>query len=89
MANISYVFTVGPGRANRYRVQFTSIEITSAAYGDMELWMVDTSGNQATEVLIARNDIKLGISIIFGGNVALEFSNPSRKPRNGYFGGVM
>lgn len=89
IANISYVFTVKPGRTNRYRVQAASVEVKALAATGLEVWVVDASASPATEALITRDNIKLGTSVIVGGNVSLEFSNPGRRTRNGYIGGVV
>ena len=89
MVNVAYVFTVNQHRINRYKVPSSNdVEFKTIAATGLEVWAVDASSGLAVEVRIIRNDIRLGTSIVLGGNVSLEFHNTHSGPRNGYIGGV-
>jgi len=88
MPNVSYVFTVNPGRNNRYTVPHNNFEIKAISAVDMEVSVVDARGTAPIEAFITGPDVHLSVSVIIGQNNSLQFHNPAVGRKNGYFGAV-
>jgi hypothetical protein len=88
MPYFSFVFSVAPGRVNRYKLGVNNLEVKAVAAIDMEVLVATQPPPPAAviETRVLRNDIRLGTSIIIDSNAWLEVFNPQNSGRNGYIG---
>jgi hypothetical protein len=87
---LSYVFTVNPGRTNRYVVPSNDLEIKSIIAADLlKVWLVDDDPGHPAEVELLYNETRIGTSILVGKDISMAFENTDVRARVGYVGALL